>query len=71
MLLFQRIPSSKMKISFKLALHHDKSKPLSHTVQNTDRTMHLSNIYTPSFFCYDKHKKNFDIQISMKRHETV
>ena len=29
------------------------------------------NIYTPSVFCYDKHKKNFDIQFSMKRHETV
>ena len=25
-------------------------------------------IYTPSVFCYDKHKKNFDIQFSMKRH---
>ena len=31
----------------------------------------LSYIYTPSVFCYDKHKKNFDIQFSMKRHETV
>ena len=31
----------------------------------------LPNIYTPSVFCYDKHKKNFDIQFSMKRHETV
>ena len=30
-----------------------------------------ANIYTPSVFCYDKHKKNFDIQFSMKRHETV
>ena len=30
-----------------------------------------SNIYTSSVFCYDKHKKNFDIQFSMKRHETV
>ena len=29
------------------------------------------NIYTPSVFCYDKHKKNFDIQFSMKRHDTV
>ena len=29
------------------------------------------NIYTPSVFCYDKHKKNFDIQFSLKRHETV
>ena len=29
------------------------------------------NIYTPSVFCYDKHKKNFDIQFPMKRHETV
>ena len=29
------------------------------------------NIYTSSVFCYDKHKKNFDIQFSMKRHETV
>ena len=29
------------------------------------------NIYTPSVVCYDKHKKNFDIQFSMKRHETV
>ena len=29
------------------------------------------NIYTPSVFCYDKNKKNFDIQFSMKRHETV
>ena len=29
------------------------------------------NIYTPSVFCYDKHRKNFDIQFSMKRHETV
>ena len=28
-------------------------------------------IYTPSVFCYDKRKKNFDIQFSMKRHETV
>ena len=28
-------------------------------------------IYTPSVFCYDKHNKNFDIQFSMKRHETV
>ena len=28
-------------------------------------------IYTPSVFCYDKHKKNFDIQFSMKRHEAV
>ena len=35
----------------------------------------FSYIYTPSVFCYDKHtciyKKNFDIQFSMKRHETV
>ena len=31
----------------------------------------IGNIYTPSVFCYDKHKKNFDIQFSMKRHETV
>ena len=31
----------------------------------------LIYIYTPSVFCYDKHKKNFDIQFSMKRHETV
>ena len=31
----------------------------------------FSNIYTPSVFCYDKHKKNFDIQFSLKRHETV
>ena len=31
----------------------------------------LLYIYTPSVFCYDKHKKNFDIQFSMKRHETV
>ena len=31
----------------------------------------ILNIYTPSVFCYDKHKKNFDIQFSMKRHETV
>ena len=31
----------------------------------------LDNIYTPSVFCYDKHKKDFDIQFSMKRHETV
>ena len=29
------------------------------------------DIYTPSVFCYDKHKKNFDIQFSLKRHETV
>ena len=29
------------------------------------------NIYTPSVFCYDKQMKNFDIQFSMKRHETV
>ena len=29
--------------SLKLALHHDKNKPLSHTTQNTDRTMHLSD----------------------------
>ena len=29
------------------------------------------NIYTTSVFCYDKHKKNFDIQFSLKRHETV
>ena len=29
------------------------------------------NIYTHSVFCYDKHKKNFDIQFSLKRHETV
>ena len=29
------------------------------------------NIYTSSVFCNDKHKKNFDIQFSMKRHETV
>ena len=28
-------------------------------------------IYTPSVFCYDKHKKNFDIQFSLKRHEAV
>ena len=28
-------------------------------------------INTPSVFYYDKHKKNFDIQFSMKRHETV
>ena len=28
-------------------------------------------IYTSSVFCYDKHKKNLDIQFSMKRHETV
>ena len=31
----------------------------------------LHNIYTPSVFCYDKHKKNFDIQFSLKRHKTV
>ena len=36
----------------------------------TDRIC-LINIYTPSVFCYDKHKKNFDIQFSLKRHETV
>ena len=30
-------------ISHKLALHHDKNKPLSHTTKNTDRTTHLSN----------------------------
>ena len=29
------------------------------------------NIYTSSVFCYDKHKKNFDIHFSMKRHEPV
>ena len=29
------------------------------------------DIYTSSVFCYDKHKKNFDIHFSMKRHETV
>ena len=29
------------------------------------------NIYTSSVFCYDKYKKNFDIQFSMKRHESV
>ena len=28
-------------------------------------------IYTSSVFCYNKHKKNFDIHFSMKRHETV
>ena len=28
-------------------------------------------IYTSSVFCYDKHKKNFDIHFSMKRHEPV
>ena len=27
-----------------------------------------SNIYTPSVFCYDEHKKNFDIHFSMKKH---
>ena len=26
------------------------------------------NIYTPSVFCYDEHKKNFDIHFSMKKH---
>ena len=31
----------------------------------------IEYIYTPSVFCYDKHKKHFDIQFSMKRHETV
>ena len=30
-------------ISLKLAMHHDKNKPMSHTAQNTDRTIHLSN----------------------------
>ena len=29
------------------------------------------NIYTSSVFCYDEHKKNFDIKFSMKRHEMV
>ena len=29
------------------------------------------NIYTPSVFCYDKHKKKIDIHFSMKRHEPV
>ena len=29
------------------------------------------NIYTSSVFCYDRYKTNFDIQFSMKRHETV
>ena len=24
-----------------------------------------------TLFCYDEHKKNFDIHFSMKRHETV
>ena len=43
MRLFQHISSSKIKYSLKLALHHDKNKPLSHTAQNTERTMHLSN----------------------------
>ena len=28
-------------------------------------------IYTSSVFSYDKHKKNFDIHFSMKRHEPV
>ena len=37
----------------------------------TSASMRLSNIYTPSVFCYDKHKENFDIQFSLKRHETV
>ena len=27
------------------------------------------NIYTPSVFCYDEHKKNFDIHFSMKKHK--
>ena len=31
----------------------------------------FNNIYTSSVFCYDKHKKNFDIQFSMKRHDGV
>ena len=26
------------------------------------------NIYTPSVFCYDEHKNNFDIHFSMKKH---
>ena len=26
------------------------------------------NIYTPSVFCYDERKKNFDIHFSMKKH---
>ena len=34
-------------------------------------TILIQNIYTPSVFCYDKHQKNFDIQFSLKRHETV
>ena len=37
----------------------------------TSRKYSFPYIYTPSVFCYDKHKKNFDIQFSMKRHETV
>ena len=28
----------------------------------------LGNIYTPSVFCYDEHKKNFDINFVMKTH---
>ena len=38
---------------------------------NLEHQTSNSNIYTSSVFCYDKHKKNFDIQFSMKRHETV
>ena len=30
-------------ISHKVALHHDKNNPWSHTTKNTDRNMHLSN----------------------------
>ena len=39
--------------------------------RSTISSFSLENIYTPSVFCYDKHKKNFDIQFSLKRHETV
>ena len=38
-------------------------------IRNSSRSN--DNIYTPSVFCYDKHKKKFDIQFSLKRHETV
>ena len=38
------------------------SSPISAT------SLSESNIYTPSVFCYDEHKKNFDIHFSMKKH---
>ena len=52
-------------VIWKILVIHSKPK------RSSSVSSSFIHIYTPSVFCYDKHKKNFDIQFSMKRHETV